>query len=151
MKTASTTLIAIDISDDEQADAEIKRNGAALRRARRQQPAGQFPGPGLDMLDGDHHDRCRQHGTRDVGEQWKQQRRSQQHRDRIDDDRERAASAESAVGEARSDIDTVGDAAKAGRDRIREPKTDKKLVIARAELARLAGQPARTAARRSRQ
>ena len=56
MNTASTTLIAIDSSETNSANAEIKRDGAALRRARLEQARGQLLGPGIDMLDRDHHD-----------------------------------------------------------------------------------------------
>jgi hypothetical protein len=92
------------------------------------------------MLDRDHHDRRRQHRARDIGEQRKQQRRRRQHRYGIDHHRNRAPSAEGAVGQARPDIDAAGDAAENSRKRIGNAETDQEPIVAGAELARLAGQ-----------
>ena len=59
-------------------------DGAALRRTGLDQTPGELFGPGVDVLDGDYHDHRRQHRTRHIGQNRKQQRRSYQHHDRID-------------------------------------------------------------------
>ena len=140
MNTASTTLIAIDSSETNRRNAEIERDGAALRRAGLDQARGQLFGPGIDVLDRDHHDHRRQHRARHIGEQRKQQRRGRQHRRGIDDHRKPAAPAEGAIGEARTDIDAVGDAAEAGRDRVGDAEAHQQAIVAGAKLAGLAGQ-----------
>ena len=57
---------------DEDRYAEVERDGAALRRAGLDQTRGQLFGPGIDVLDGDHHDYRRQHRARHIGENRKQ-------------------------------------------------------------------------------
>ena len=92
------------------------------------------------MLDRDDHDDRRQHRARDIGENRKQQRRRRQHRHGVDDHRKPAAAAEGAVGEARTDIDAVGDAAEAGRNRVGDAEAHQQAIVAGAKLAGLAGQ-----------
>ena len=125
---------------DEQRDPEIERDGAALRRARPDQARSQLFGPGIDMLDGDHHDRRREHRARQIGKQRKQQRRRHQNGGGVDDDRKPAAAAISAVREARSDIDAAGDAAEQGRDRVGNAEANQQAIVAGAKLTGKAGQ-----------
>jgi hypothetical protein len=113
---------------------------AALRRARRDEAHRELPRPGLDVLNGDHHDRGRQHRSRRIGEQGKQHGRRHQQGDGVDKHGNEAAAAEAAVDLARPDVDAAGDAAKACRNRIGHAEPDQQPVITGAQFARHAGE-----------
>ena len=125
---------------DEQTDTEIERDRTALRRSRPEQSPRQLAGPGVDMLDRDHHDRRRQHRARDIGEHGEQQRGSRQHRHGVDEDGERALPAERAVSQTRPDIDAVGDAAKGRGNRVGNAKANQQAIVARTQFTRPAGE-----------
>ena len=125
----------------EQRHRQVERDDAAPRRGTVEQLRRRLLRPWIDVLDGDHHDRCRQHRPRHVGHQRKQHCRCGKQHQRVDDDRDPGTAAERAVADAWADVDAVGDAAECASHGTGRAKSHQQPVTIVADLARLAREP----------